>query len=245
MLDKRLLITLKMNAKPTKIAHRGLWRPNDIENTIQAFENAVNNKQKTHGIEVDLRELDTGELVIFHDDNLTRLTGKNLPLTSQSIKTPLKNNHVTRYIPTLEDFLKWLQTINHNQFIINIEFKHIKQSSVITVVKKVQEMQKNLTVFYSSFNQIIIETLIKETTAQIGFLLKTIEETNYLNNIDKNRIFVVTVEHNQETHHIIEIIKNNGLECGVYFSTLSDYTQTISKYLKNSKIDYIFNEETL
>ena len=90
MLDKRLLITLKMNAKPTKIAHRGLWRPNDIENTIQAFENAINNKQKTHGIEVDLRELDTGELVIFHDDTLTRLTGKkfatNIPINKNTIK---------------------------------------------------------------------------------------------------------------------------------------------------------------
>ena len=58
----------------TPVAHRGLHNAELPENSIGAFENAIE-----HGfpIEMDLHITDDGELVVFHDSSLGRMTGKD------------------------------------------------------------------------------------------------------------------------------------------------------------------------
>ena len=53
------------------IAHRGLYNFELPENSIPAFENAVN-----HGfaIELDVRIIDDNNIVVFHDEKLSRMT---------------------------------------------------------------------------------------------------------------------------------------------------------------------------
>ena len=59
-------------------AHRGLHGSLDIypdaapENSLKAFARAV---EQGYGIELDVRLTSDGELVVFHDDTLTRVTG--------------------------------------------------------------------------------------------------------------------------------------------------------------------------
>ena len=56
------------------IAHRGCHnKENQIyENTIEAFKQAVLNN---YIIELDVHLLKDGKIIVFHDDNLKRLTG--------------------------------------------------------------------------------------------------------------------------------------------------------------------------
>lgn len=56
------------------IAHRGLWNKKEgiPENSIPAFEKAI---QKEYPIELDIHLLKDGKAVVFHDDNLHRMTG--------------------------------------------------------------------------------------------------------------------------------------------------------------------------
>ena len=57
------------------IAHRGIHDNIDIpENTLQAFKKAVKNNIS---IELDVQLTKDNVLVIFHDDNLKRMTGIN------------------------------------------------------------------------------------------------------------------------------------------------------------------------
>ena len=58
------------------IAHRGLYNNKEgiVENTIKAFNKAI---EKGYAIELDVQILKDGNLIVFHDDNLLRLTGKN------------------------------------------------------------------------------------------------------------------------------------------------------------------------
>ena len=64
--------------KGVYFAHRGLHGTLDIypdaapENSLAAFSRAVENG---YGIELDVRLTADGELVVFHDDTLTRVTG--------------------------------------------------------------------------------------------------------------------------------------------------------------------------
>ena len=56
-----------------KYAHRGLHDKEKAENSMSAFKAA---KEHGYGIELDVRLSKDGELVVFHDDNLTRVVGK-------------------------------------------------------------------------------------------------------------------------------------------------------------------------
>lgn len=56
------------------IAHRGLHNAELPENSLGAFENAI---QNGYPIELDVRLTDDGKVVVFHDDALSRMTGKD------------------------------------------------------------------------------------------------------------------------------------------------------------------------
>ena len=66
----------------TLIAHRGLHdAQGNPENSVGAFRKAV---AAGYGIELDIHLSRDGRLVVFHDDNAKRLTGRDLKITSAS-----------------------------------------------------------------------------------------------------------------------------------------------------------------
>ena len=89
----------------TPIAHRGLHDENIPENSIPAFEGAIE-----HGfnIEIDVHLSKDNQLVVFHDASLKRVCGvdkKVKDLTVAELKTyRLKGTDCT--IPTLDEFLE-------------------------------------------------------------------------------------------------------------------------------------------
>ena len=56
------------------IAHRGLWGGDIIENSLSAYQNAV---QNGYPIEIDLYSSKDGVLMSFHDSTLKRMTGED------------------------------------------------------------------------------------------------------------------------------------------------------------------------
>jgi len=87
------------------IAHRGLWSNDIPENSLAAFEAAI---QAGFAIEIDVRMLDDGTVVVFHDDFLKRMTGRD------GYVNALKKEELTEYtlagteqhIPTLKEALE-------------------------------------------------------------------------------------------------------------------------------------------
>ena len=64
------------------IAHRGLWGGGVPENSIAAYINAAE-----HGfpIEIDLFPTLDNEIVVFHDDALSRMTGSDGKITEKTL----------------------------------------------------------------------------------------------------------------------------------------------------------------
>ena len=56
-----------------RYAHRGLHNATRAENSLSAFKAAV---EMGYGIELDVRLSSDGELVVFHDDTLERVTDR-------------------------------------------------------------------------------------------------------------------------------------------------------------------------
>lgn len=86
------------------IAHRGLHNNEFPENSIGAFENAINNG---YPIELDVHMISDGTIVVFHDDSLSRITGKDGYVKNLK-KEDLNSYNLfgTKYtIPTFEEVL--------------------------------------------------------------------------------------------------------------------------------------------
>ena len=89
------------------IAHRGMHNINKgiPENSIKAFKEAIKNN---YIIELDLHILKDKSVVVFHDDNLKRMTGidKRLIDTTYNEIRQLKLQNTDNYIPLFKEVLE-------------------------------------------------------------------------------------------------------------------------------------------
>ncbi|MBP5194075.1 MAG: glycerophosphodiester phosphodiesterase [Clostridia bacterium] len=88
----------------TPVAHRGLHNENYPENSMAAFKNAID---RGYPIEMDVHMSSDGKLVVFHDDNLSRMTGYNADIREVDYQTiqSLRLKNTDEVIPDFSDFL--------------------------------------------------------------------------------------------------------------------------------------------
>ena len=162
------------------IAHRGLYRNKDEQNTMIAFFDAVNNNDYI-GFECDVRETKDKKYIINHDAFLD----------DQLIKFTNFKDLKTSNIVTLSDVLN----INTNKIIL-LEIKdiHIDVNKFNKILKK----YKDKNIYVMSFHNNIINKLHESPhnykIGLLNYVLNNEEEFNYdfvglLNNLtDKEEI---------------------------------------------------------
>ncbi|CAN5580914.1 glycerophosphodiester phosphodiesterase [soil metagenome] len=91
-----------LTAKP--FAHRGLHGEGTPENSLAAIETAL---AAGYPAEIDVRLSADGRVIVFHDDDLARMTGVREPLAAlpASRLTNLSLNETDEKIPLLQDVL--------------------------------------------------------------------------------------------------------------------------------------------
>ena len=103
------------------IAHRGLYHNEKgiPENSIRAFKEAV---KRNIPVELDVHLLKDGNIVVFHDDNLSRMTGYNKMIKDCTYEeiSGLRLLDTNEKIPLFEEVL---QVIN-GKVLIDIELKY-------------------------------------------------------------------------------------------------------------------------
>lgn len=148
------------------IAHRGLHNAELPENSIPAFQNAID-----HGfnIEIDVHLTSDGHLVVFHDDNLKRVCGVDKLVkkcTLEELKTyRLKGTENT--IPTFDEFLDLV----HDQVGILCEIKGINPFKH-NIAKATAERLKTYDgrIALQGFNFGDVAYLVKRTNLPVGEL---------------------------------------------------------------------------
>ena len=135
--------------KNKPIAHRGLFdkKVGIPENSIPAFEKAI---EKGYPIELDVHLLKDGKVVVFHDDDLNRMTGINKKIkdcTYDEIKK-LKLDKTNYQIPLFSEVLKLVNGIVP----ILIEFKSDRKAGETEkeLIKIIENYKGNYAV--QSFN---------------------------------------------------------------------------------------------
>ncbi|MGN0748145.1 MAG: glycerophosphodiester phosphodiesterase family protein [Christensenellales bacterium] len=90
------------------VAHRGLHDEQSAENSLSAFEKAI---EKGYVIELDVQQISDGTVVVFHDSSLSRMTGQD-GYVKYLVKEDLKNCYLggtKETIPTFEETLNLIR----------------------------------------------------------------------------------------------------------------------------------------
>ncbi|KYG91749.1 glycerophosphodiester phosphodiesterase family protein [Metasolibacillus sp. FSL H7-0170] len=136
-------------------AHRGA-SAYELENTMEAFRKAL--KLGANGIELDVQCSKDGQLIVFHDNNIKRLTGINR-LVQDCTLAELQNYRLgkrfsrifsAKRMPLLQDVIKWALI---ERVALNIELKESLTSNydALIALLKTIELPKNS--HFSSFHE--------------------------------------------------------------------------------------------
>ena len=113
--------TFDFSCKMAVAAHRGDSH-NCCENTMEAFQAAVD--AGVEMLETDIRLTADRQLVLFHEDRLGRVADSIGPVNERTLEQLLQLNVGTpaqpARIPTLEEFLAWVQPLD---MLLNLELK--------------------------------------------------------------------------------------------------------------------------
>lgn len=120
------------------IAHRGLHNEEFTENGLKAFQNAID-----HGVafEFDIHLTKDNELVVCHDENLIRTTGKEGIIEDLTLKEIKDNYHLLDggEIPTLQEVID----LNKEKVPMVIEMK-VFRKNYKHLAAKTKEMLKQI-----------------------------------------------------------------------------------------------------
>lgn len=139
--------------RPLVIAHRGASRAFP-ENTMAAFRAA--REQGADGVELDVQPCATGELVVFHDDDLTRLTGQPFRVIDTSLSA-LRRLHIAgEPIPTL---LEVMEELAPTDMRVNIELKtsaHTRRIAPLGLARELAAQPLGERALVSSFDPVAL-----------------------------------------------------------------------------------------
>jgi len=220
-----------------KIGHRGS-KGYIAENTLESIKHAI--LLGVDGIEIDVFKCLSGELVLSHENNLKRLTGKSGQLEKLTLGELKKFLVVGKYkIPTLTDVLQTIET----PFFVNIELKGLNTaqstSKIITNLSKSTSWRlENFIISSFNWNELKQFRSIDKNTP-VGVLLSNSMSINEAIEFGK-KINAQAIHPNFKllNEKTVKKIKNNGFKI---------YTWTVNSkddinYMKKLKVDGIISD---
>ena len=197
--------------KMLSIGHRGA-KGYIAENTLESINMAI--ELNVDGVEIDVFKCLSGELVLFHDKNLKKLTGKSGKIENLTINDLQKYLVLGKYkIPTLKDVLEKIK----KPLLVNIELKGSgaaeSTSKIIEDFSK-RTLWKKENFIVSSFNWDELKKLRSiNTDIAIGILLDKLGNINEAIQFGKN-INAQSIHPNYRmlNEGTVEKIKKNGFK---------------------------------
>ncbi len=202
------------------VGHRGGrgpgWPP---ENTIAAFEKA--RAEGAHAVELDVRTCATGEAVVFHDPDLTRLTAgadrrrvASVPWLEIRVQRLLGGQE---RIPSVDDVLDWAHGAGMP---LNVEVKHDVPRR-LTVVRAVARALKSarVPVLLSSFDPVLL-AMLAMLAPRVPRALLTDPKQRYARLLHEAArtpfLFALHVERSQARPESIRAWKRRSLRVGAW-----------------------------
>ena len=242
--------TIKVDRKQTKmVAHRGLAGI-EKENTCSAFVAAGN--RSYFGVETDVHVTKDGKYVIFHDDNLERVSGINAAVeesTYEQLRRVVlfdKDNikgRIDLMIPSLEEYLSICCKYGKTCVLeLKNKFSPRDIDNVIKIVRSVYSLKKVIFISFVLENLTYIRKKLKNQKLQ--FLLCDFNEnaegqkfSDRLLQLKQNSLDI-DILYTSLTEENVKILHNNGIEINTWNVNDKNYAQK----LINMGVDYLTTE---
>ena len=204
-----IFISCVSNKKIMVIGHRGA-AGHEVENTIPSIDKAIS--LGVDAVEVDVFLCKSGELVVFHDKNLSRLTNSNAfieSLTLDSInKIDVINNHK---IPTLEEVIKFINKRVH----LNIELKGLNTAKptyelLQSLFLNKQDLIDKISISSFNWEELdIIYNLDNDISTAVLTETKAIERA--INQVKKINAKAINIDYKLLNRKVVKMIKSEYL----------------------------------
>ena len=224
-----------MYQKPIVIGHRGAMG-HETENTLASVQKALD--LEVDMIEIDVFKIYSGEIAVFHDERVDRLTNGGGKIEEYNIvdmrKLVLDGNH---RIPILQDVLKLI----NNRTKLNIELKGAGMSDRVNFIIEYYVEQRGWTLdnfVISSFNWEELRSF-REFNKDIAIAVLT--EGNPLDALDvAKELNAVAINPYYQTlnKEVVEKIQKEGFK--VYTYTVNDPDEI--DRMKDLGVDGIFSD---
>ena len=220
-----------------RIGHRGS-KGYIAENTLESINHAI--LLGVDGIEIDIFKCLSGELVLSHENDLKRLTGKSGQLEKLTLNDLKKFLVVGKYkIPTLKDVL----TIIETPLFVNIELKGLNTAQATSEI--IKDLSKNTSwslenFIISSFNWNELEQFRSvDKNTSVGVLVSKSMSINEAIEFGK-KINAQAIHPNFKilNDKTVKKIKNNGFK--IYTWTVNDNDDI--NFMKKLKVDGIISD---
>ena len=220
-----------------RIGHRGS-KGYIAENTLESINHAI--LLGVDGIEIDIFKCLSGELVLSHENDLKRLTGKSGQLEKLTLNDLKKFLVVGKYkIPTLKDVL----TIIETPLFVNIELKGLNTAQATSEI--IKDLSKNTSwslenFIISSFNWNELEQFRSiDKNTSVGVLVSKSMSINEAIEFGK-KINAQAIHPNFKilNDKTVKKIKNNGFK--IYTWTVNNEDDI--NFIKKLRVDGIISD---
>ncbi len=220
-----------------KLAHRG-YSAYYPENTMEAFIQAY--KKGFNGIETDVHMTLDGQLVLIHDEDISRTSNGNGYVKDMTLDQLKQYNYQYNFngtyeIPILQELLEYIQ---NKDMIVNIEIKtdHIHYENI---EQKVYEMVENYHVhdkiIYSSF---YLPSLLKlqqlDSTLYLGYLMEDHYEER-IQQLYDNHLTAIHPRYDYLNEENVKELKQNNIKIATWT------VPNIKEYKRLQDVDIIIS----
>lgn len=213
-------------------AHRGVHGEYP-ENSLPAFQEALNNNM---AIELDVHLTKDNFLVVFHDDNLKRMTGENDFI---KYKTLEEVKHLdlldTQYkIPTLKEVLTLVA--GKTPILLEVKTENNTKRICKTIIEELKEYKGD--VFIQSFNPFVLRYFYKHAPTYLRGQLSSFFKQDSLSWIKKFLIKTLKLNRFAHVDFVAYNIKNlpNKYVNKTKVPVLTWSIKTREEYLKAKKV---------
>ncbi|NKE71740.1 glycerophosphodiester phosphodiesterase [Candidatus Manganitrophus noduliformans] len=203
-------------------AHRGA-SGHAPENTLVAFQKAM--AMGADGIECDLRESREGDLVVFHDPTIKRLTGQSGRVVDLTLSELKRLDIGSWFSPSFakQTVLTAAELIDKipPPFLLNLEIKAASPQKVVDLIQKKGIVDR---VIVSSFDHILLKKVRSlHPTLPIGYLVDREPLKKILQEARRLEAVSIHLASKRVTPDLIEIAHKEGFK--VYAYTVNEPSQ--------------------
>ncbi|MGX2944523.1 MULTISPECIES: glycerophosphodiester phosphodiesterase family protein [Enterococcus] len=229
------LTAFQPNNQPYSISHRGISQKNAIQNTITGLTD-TNLQWQPDLVEIDLQETSDHQLVVVHDPNLKKLTGRDLnvdQLTWPEIQQlTLKENNYTDKISLFSDYLVQANQLEQ-KLLIELKPSTKTQETIVSALLPFKEQLSNH--FLQSMSLKVSEETKKYFfDNQVGYILPF----DFLG-VPKNNLDFINIEQRTANPYIIQALKNQNKDILIW--TL--HTKKEASQLKSLAINGLLTDD--